>query len=192
MNMEAPQDPLGEAFEKAIDAIKMLLPEREPSVLLDGEYFKLESFSCSYTMLLRIRPGAQIMVRTRSGYQHHGIYVGGLRGKDEEPHVVVLTPSTNGSATLAVRSYSDFVSGGVAWAEAKYLPGCAVDQSLSAILALAMVSHFRDARVIHKEHFATVCRCLLYERHDAIDSQFRLVPDAPPRRANGCFKPALF
>jgi hypothetical protein len=193
------EDPIAYVLTTAITHIKRLLPDWTPPNL-KHPLATPTPYKSGYAMLGKLKPGAQIMVRDASGYRHHGIFVGQQvvsPGDLDVPAVVDVWGPTKEEANVSLRSYEDFVGNGKSFAEALYPEGAALDQSLSASLALALVLDAKEkentfvynAAFNNCEHFATMCRCLRCAC-DAIDARFEQlhaanVNLAPPPRPRG-------
>jgi len=182
--MASREDPLTDILTSAIAHIKRMLPDWTPPDL-GHPYATLTPYKSGYSMLGKLKPGAQIMVKNASGYRHHGIFVGQqvvAPGDIEVPTVVdVWGISKEQANEVSLRSYEDFVANGSIFAEALYPEGAALDQSLSASLALALVKDAEQTPFVYNaafnncEHFATMCRCLRCAWkacHLIIDAQF--------------------
>jgi hypothetical protein len=196
-NMAAQEDPLGVVLTEGIDFIQKILPGWKPPNLAQLPYAKPKQYKNAYDMLIKLRPGAQIMIKTASGYRHHGIFVG-LQivppEKTDEPAVVDVWGHDKQHSKISLRPYSDFVAGGVIFAEANYPAGEALSKSISARLALAMAANTKDsvynAAFNNCEHFATMCRCLrcvmqIKACFKAIDSRLDKLPLSPPPLPRG-------
>ena len=186
--MAAREDPLAEILTSAIAHIKRMLPDWSPPDL-GHPYATPMPYKSGYAMLGKIKPGAQIMVKDTSGYRHHGIFVGQqvvAPWDIEVPTVVDVWGISKEQANVSLRSYEDFVANGSIFAEALYPEGTALDQTLSASLALALVKDAEQTPFVYNaafnncEHFATMCRCLrcawnlsdARACHHIIDAQF--------------------
>ena len=184
--------PIAYILTAATAFVQKLLPNWTPPDL-KHPYATVCDYDNPLDMLADIKPGAQIMVRDASGYSHHGIYVGRQSlepGRRATFAVVDVWGPDKQRATVSLRPYHDFVANGTCFAEACYPDGTALDQALSADIALAMAHHAKstafvyDAAFNNCEHFATMCRCLrcathLREYHKYIDNAFGHIPDAP-------------
>ena len=163
---------LGIILTTGIKVISQLVPDWQPP-MLGHPYAK--PYASALKMLDDITAGDQIMVKNTSGYWHHGIYVGKQTMVDREGHseslnaVVDFWGEDKKRARITIRPYSDFADGAVGWAKAQYPDGVALEQSLSAQLAIAWVSYAEEHHVpyniiLHNcEIFATVCRCIRSE-----------------------------
>ena len=176
----ADADPLESLIAIGVKIVEELLPNWD--VDLKHPYAKV--YMSRDMLLTGIKAGDQIMVKTKAGYWHHGIYIGAER---KEHMVVDAWGLDKERSTISVRTYSDFVCGAVGFAKAKYPSGTAVDRHASKEQALQSVKWAEENNFVYDafenncEHFATMCRCkwYVYTTYDALESHLALVPDLP-------------
>ena len=165
----APQRALDLILSTCIAVISRLVPDWQPPNL---EHPFAKRYADALEMRDDIVPGDQIMVMAPSGYWHHGIYVGEQRVDGSLVAAVVDfwgEGADKERCRIAVRRYSKFAAGAAGCAKAAYPPGAALEQSVSAQLAVAFAEHVSaqennpiqyDLVLRNCEVFATICRCL--------------------------------
>jgi hypothetical protein len=146
-----------------IEVLTRLVPDWEPPVL---EHPHAVAYKSPVQLLDNIVPGDQVMVKTASGYYHHGIFVGKQTvGGTYGSAVVDFWGVDKEDASIGVRSLDDFVAGAAGFAKADYPHGSALEHEWSAAAALEWVESEKTKRTIYNvalkncEVFATICRC---------------------------------
>lgn len=186
--MGTEQSTLGLILSTGIQVVKLVVPNWQPPNL-DHPYAK--SYDSAILMMENIEVGDQIMVKANDGYWHHGIYVGmrempDNKGRNKLRYAVVdFWGEDKEDASITMRPYDDFVRGAMGWAKAKYPKGTALEQPMSAELAIAWVDYVKQHPVTYNvalcncEIFATFCRCIrsvhAIECHNALCDSLVLV-----------------
>ena len=177
-----------------IEVLTRLVPGWEPPVL---EHPYAVPYDNTVDLMDGIVPGDQMMVKTSSGYYHHGIFVGKqIVAGTYRSAVVDFWGEDKDGAAIGMRSFSDFVGGAAGFAKAGYPQGAALEHELSARMALAWADAEKAKRTIYNialkncEVFATICRCGRYagDCHRALTQRLVDLPTVVPAPFRRGFK----
>eukprot|EP00798_Chlamydomonas_sp_ICE-L_P029502 gene29502-biopygen5415 len=156
-------DPLGELIESVGPWLKETFPfwdmlDFTPKV--NGEAIANRP-TCPLQLAEMAEVGDHIAVKAKSGYWHHGIFVGRV---EKGPYMVIdVYGEDKASSTICNRPLAAFTSGGADYAIIPY--DQTISKKHSALLALHLQQTAGKQRWHYNafsnncEHFATLCRC---------------------------------